>query len=114
MVEVMIPEKTLKEIWAHTEWSDPFQSYLNDSNTLWEFLYLTERCKDVLKNKYLSVICDNEDANDILNLMTHYWCSSLIDDYISAHEEEVHEAFNIWWWSQHDISDYIEEKCDQA
>lgn len=106
--EVKVTGEQLKELWAKTEWNNPFDSYCSNDDKMWEFLYLNDCCNEVLKEGFSSLDIDNEDANEILNRMDKYWCKNLIDKYITRHYEDVKEAFNIWWWSQHDVSDYEE------
>lgn len=106
--EVKVTPAQLKALWAKTEWADPFEQYSTNDDQLWEFFYLTERCPEVLKEQYPSLNCDNDDANEIMNIIESYWRGSLIGKYVTKHREEVHEAFNIWWWSNHDLTDYSE------
>lgn len=106
--EVKVTGEQLKELWAKTEWNNPFDNYYNDSDQMWEFFYLTERCPEVLKDEFPSLSCSNEDANELLNKMSNFWRGVRFDDYVSKHYDEIKEAFNTWWWSQHDVSDYEE------
>ena len=107
--EVTVTEKQLAAIWAKTEWNNPYEQYYNSTDDMWEFFYLTERCPDVVKSRFPSVSCDNEDANEILNLMDKWWRGVVIDRYLGEHEE-IRGAFNNWWWSNHDVTDYEEEE----
>ena len=107
--EVTVTEKQLAAIWANTGWNNPFENYLNESDTMWDFLFETGRCPYVLKNEYPSISVSNDDANEILNAMSRSTCYSLIDSYIEKHEE-IRGAFNNWWWSNHDGEDYEEEE----
>ena len=107
--EVKVTEEQLKALWAKTDWNDPFEQYSNNDDEMWEFFYMTERCPEVLKEEFHSLACDNEGANEILNGMTPYRRGVLIGKYTEKHNAELHEAYNLYWWSNHDVSDYSEE-----
>lgn len=106
--EVKLTAEQLKEVWAKVGLDDPYGDYSNSDDTFWEFLYLTERCPAALKEEFLSLTSDNEDANEILNKMDNFWRGNIFEKYASRHSEEVREAFNIWWWSNHDVTEYTE------
>ena len=107
--EVKLTAEQLKDVWAKVGMDDPYGDYSNSDDIFWEFLYLTERCPEVLKEEYHSLTCDNEDANEILNKMSNFWRGIVFENYAARHSAEVREAFNIWWWSNHDVTDYEEE-----
>lgn len=101
---------TQEQIWAHTNMANPYEHYLTISTEYWDFVYETERCADVLKVQFPSIAfsgpCANDDANEVLNLMSKWWRDVIFEKYDLM--ARPREAFNDWWWSKHDIADYEE------
>ena len=115
MTEVKLTYEGLKKLWAGIM-DDPYEEYLETDNEMWNFVYETKRCPDVLKTEFWSIDFHghsddlaNDDANEVINRMGQYWRDDLIEKYAKKHPE-IHEAFNEWWWSNHNIENYMEDE----
>ena len=118
MMSAMTAEQ-LKELWANTEWNNPFDGMNIHWDGLWDYLYETKRLPEVIEQEYKFVHFTrsafdadgaNEDANDLLDQMDRHWRERLFARWYEAHREEAEQGYNVWWWSNHDINDYVDEE----
>lgn len=106
-IEVMLTADQLKKLWADTNRNDPFEDYWYTDNTFLEFIYYDNASADIIRTEYFDFICDNNDeANDILEQLHNR--DRLIEKWYRRNEDAIHERFNVWWWQNHDIEDYME------
>ena len=108
MVEAMLTYEQMKKLWSDTDRDDPFGDYWYTDKEFLEFIYFDGSSADIIRTEYYTFDCtDNDEANDILEQLRNR--DSLIERWYRKNTDEIHKRFNLWWWSDHDIADYMED-----
>lgn len=116
----MMTYEETKALWAKTDWNNPVDGVGGCHwGDMWDYLYEAKLLPDVIEHEFKFVHFSrpgfymdgaNEDANEILGHMDRHWQDRMIGRWYEAHREEAEQGYNLWWWGNHDIADYMDEE----